>query len=360
MPAGGPLRLTLNYPTCQRPTGRLSDPGPVTVAADTPQASHRHGDAVPVTAAALRLLRGDPSRGEAAVEALQPCCARRIHISRPGRLSGPVLAGPREIKFSVVMDATTMSTMEKVLAFASENRDMLATLHRFQIALDGTHTPLQSFQTPASYFNPVVDSWNDSANSFDKQDPWEESESAWSNLRSNLISVTGVPTCQVTGAQNAKAVHVAPRSNPQAIKHICEVDHVQNGLFLVENIQRAFEHRKICFLKSSINDEIILHILDKAIFKKLVGSVQSGTFKQWDQKPLNIFQHCPSLEILSRHTISSLQRAITKKWITKEDFDNLQPRAMIDPNQRIAVLNQNIQQHTSDPGKTLLVAFSWL
>lgn len=145
--------------------------------------------------------------------------------------------------------------------------------------------------------------------------------------------------CMVTGAfyprNEVRASHIVKQSTDGMTMHLYglppDIDHVKNGLLLLEPIEQAFARKDICFLYHSIATEtapahsLTVKVLDPnlltqempkssphcATYPMTYGSIDGSVLLL----PPDIF---PYRRALSMHAKFALSRALNKGWITDE------------------------------------------
>ena len=181
---------------------------------------------------------------------------------------------------------------------------------------------------------------------FANNDPWDDHSSTTSNSnRRNLrdaLCKQYAEECMVsdvTDNVDAKgsrvvAAHLWPRSKTslfvrwqQSIREdVCDdIDDARNGMFLLQDIETAYDKKKIFFLCHPFQLKMQLKVLDPRIKnKKPAGCTK--TFKELEQvvieQPKITRDRRPSFKILSRHAMKAIETA-PKKWLTEEQKRDL-------------------------------------
>lgn len=176
-------------------------------------------------------------------------------------------------------------------------------------------------------------------------DPWEDMSTGHSSAHSGIgrlrgnLSASGLPVvCFVTGTADDKtkpdqcgervvAAHIWPNNAayPPPVQLPCGVSDSKNGLFLLHDIEVAFDHRQVCFLCDPFALTITFKVLDPSLrptaprgcprtFGELDGTVVEVTL---DQRP--------SFVLLGKHVEKSTLYAVNSAWMTHDDRNALRP-----------------------------------
>lgn len=139
--------------------------------------------------------------------------------------------------------------------------------------------------------------------------------------------------CMLTNAfyprHEVRASHIIKRSTEGDTMHLYglppNVDHVRNGLLLLEPIEQAFDRKDICFLYNSLTNQLVAKVLNPSLMGELMpksgprGSTATytQTYGSVDglvlQLPTGVF---PYRRALSMHAKFAYSRALHLGWIT--------------------------------------------
>ena len=139
--------------------------------------------------------------------------------------------------------------------------------------------------------------------------------------------------CMLTNAfyprHEVRASHIITRSTDGDTMHLYglppNVDHVRNGLLLLEPIEQAFDRKDICFLYNSLTNQLVAKVLNPNLMSELMpkpgarGSTATyaQTYGSIDglvlQLPSGVF---PYRRALSMHAKFAYSRALHLGWIT--------------------------------------------
>ncbi len=150
--------------------------------------------------------------------------------------------------------------------------------------------------------------------------------------------------CMVTGIEDmvgggererVVAAHLFPRSRKEmffawqgTIKQtVCDsIDNALNGMFLLKDIEAAYDGQKICFLCNALELSIRLKVLDPQI-KKQRPTRCDKTFEELEaviiKNPTITYTNRPSFRILSCHAQAALDEAESKGWLNSAEKDGL-------------------------------------
>lgn len=108
---------------------------------------------------------------------------------------------------------------------------------------------------------------------------------------------------------------------------ICSsIDHAPNGMFLLKDIEVAYDQQKICFLCCAIDLSIQLKVLDPEL-RQLFPTRCSKTFQELEEavirQPKITFKKRPSFRILSNHARFALDHAEQKGWLSAAERSGL-------------------------------------
>jgi HNH endonuclease len=185
-------------------------------------------------------------------------------------------------------------------------------------------------------------------------DPWEilstsSTLSQKSRLRNTLTALyahDGIK-CIVSGVkddaskmQHERVVtaHLWPRSRAAEFQlwksgrnngEICMgIDDAQNGLFFLNDIEKAYDKKRVCFLCDPFKCELVFTVLDPSLLRdnefgaKPCPSGCTRTYFELDStritSPVIDMDRRPSFQILSFHASWAVESALRKRWISKE------------------------------------------
>ena len=151
--------------------------------------------------------------------------------------------------------------------------------------------------------------------------------------------------CMVTGVEDdthgdqrerVVAAHLFPRSRKEmfvswqdTIKQtVCEsIDHALNGMFLLKDIEIAYDKQRICFLCNALDLSIRLKVLDPQI-KTQCPTRCDKTFEDLEaviiKDPTITYMKRPSFRILSCHAQCALDEAESRGWLDSAEKDGLE------------------------------------
>lgn len=87
-----------------------------------------------------------------------------------------------------------------------------------------------------------------------------------------------------------------------------DVNNVRNGMFVTKGIAEAFDNQQVCFLYSTLNEELRLWVADTTILSdKIEGSNPPKTFADVHQKPLR----CPDKDHMPFHRLLAWHARLT-------------------------------------------------
>jgi len=156
--------------------------------------------------------------------------------------------------------------------------------------------------------------------------------------------------CMVTGAfyprEEVRASHIIKRSTRGDTMHLYglppDIDHVRNGLLMLEPIEQAFDRKDICFLHNSLTNELVVKVLNPKLMAELMPKASSRTVKYTQtygsidglvlQLPSGVF---PYRRALSMHAKFAYSRALHLGWITDsstlDSYFNLSDEGLQEP-----------------------------
>ena len=150
-------------------------------------------------------------------------------------------------------------------------------------------------------------------------DPWDSmskrtNTSGRHRLRSNLLAMykETPPKCLVSGkthdpsldqSRQVVAAHIWPRRHgEQYPKDGGSVDDATNGLFLLHDIETAFDAKKVCFVCDPFQRSIMFKVLDQNLMTTLPSGCEQS-YAELDEKQICFVgtESRPSFELLSIH-----------------------------------------------------------
>jgi hypothetical protein len=105
-----------------------------------------------------------------------------------------------------------------------------------------------------------------------------------------------------------------------------DVDNPRNGILVLKQIEIAFDHKDLCFLRNPMNGELILRVLHPKLMGQRIhptSATELRTFGDINHSALQFpADQLPFRRILSMHAKLSLSRALRYKWIDRvEEID---------------------------------------
>ena len=156
--------------------------------------------------------------------------------------------------------------------------------------------------------------------------------------------------CMITNAfyprHEVRASHIIKRSTDGDTMHLygltANVDHVRNGLLLLEPIEQAFDRKDLCFLYNAISNQLVVKVLNPSLILELMpksqprGDTYPMTYGSVDglvlQLPLATF---PYRRALSMHAKFAFSRALHLNWIadsaTLDSYFNVSDNGLEEP-----------------------------
>jgi len=141
--------------------------------------------------------------------------------------------------------------------------------------------------------------------------------------------------CMLTGnfypRHEVRASHIIKRSTDGDTMHLYglppNVDHVRNGLLLLEPIEQLFDRKDLCFLYSPITNQLVAKVLNPSLMTEQMpksqprGATYSMTYGSVDglvlQLPSGTF---PYRRALSMHAKFAFSRALHFNWIADSEI----------------------------------------
>jgi len=151
--------------------------------------------------------------------------------------------------------------------------------------------------------------------------------------------------CMLTGnfypCEQVRASHLIKRSTDGNTMYLyglqSHIDHVRNGLLLLEPIEQAFTRKDICFLYNALNNQMVAKVLSPILMNEVMQNVTPGqTFASIDglvlQLPEGVF---PYRRVLSMHAKFAYSRALHLGWIsdtaTPDTYFNISDNGLKEP-----------------------------
>lgn len=101
------------------------------------------------------------------------------------------------------------------------------------------------------------------------------------------------------------------------------VDNPRNGILILKELELAFDHKTVCFLRNPITGELILRVLDPVLLSKRIHLTSATEIRTFGDINGCVLQHptgnVPFRRILSMHAKLSLSRALCYGWIDDEE-----------------------------------------
>lgn len=157
--------------------------------------------------------------------------------------------------------------------------------------------------------------------------------------------------CMLTGnfypRREVRASHIIKRSTDGDTMHLYglppNVDHVRNGLLLLEPIEQAFDRKDICFLYNSLSSQLVAKVLNPSLMTERMpksqprGATYPRTYGSIDGLILQLRSATlfPYRCALSMHAKFAFSRALHLNWIADstmlENFFNLSDDGLQEP-----------------------------
>mmetsp|Transcript_7687 Transcript_7687/g.8152 ORF Transcript_7687/g.8152 Transcript_7687/m.8152 type:complete len:246 (+) Transcript_7687:101-838(+) len=127
-----------------------------------------------------------------------------------------------------------------------------------------------------------------------------------------------------------RASHLVKKSTNGDTMHLydlpSDIDHVRNGLLLLDPIEQAFDRKDICFLYDPLTNELIAKVLNPSLMTEPLSISNPGktypiTYGALDSLPLQLPPGIfPYRRVLSMHAKFAYSRALTKGWIIDSEI----------------------------------------
>jgi len=157
--------------------------------------------------------------------------------------------------------------------------------------------------------------------------------------------------CMLTGnfypRPEVRASHIIKRSTDGDTMHLYglppNVDHVRNGLLLLEPIEQAFDRKDICFLYNAISNQLVAKVLNPSLMTELMhksqprGTTYPMTYGSVDGLVLQLPSATtfPYRRALSMHAKFAFSRALHLNWIadsaTLDSYFNVSDNGLQEP-----------------------------
>lgn len=138
--------------------------------------------------------------------------------------------------------------------------------------------------------------------------------------------------CMVTGTfyprHEVRASHIVKRSTDGDTMHLYglppNIDHVRNGLLMLEPIEQAFDRKDICFLYDSLTNQLVAKVLNPNLMGELMPKSgprgSTATYTQTYGSVDGLTLHLPAgvypyRRALSMHAKFAYSRALHLGWV---------------------------------------------
>ena len=188
-------------------------------------------------------------------------------------------------------------------------------------------------------------------------DPWDSmsqgtSTSGRRQLRSNLLAMykENPPKCLVSGkthdpslsqSQQVVAAHIWPRRHGRRYpKDGGSVDDATNGLFLLHDIETAFDAKKVCFVCNPFQRSIMFKVLDQNL-KTTLPSGCEQSYAELDEKQICFAdtESRPSFELLSIHAGFAVDEGLksANNWLGSSEARKLKDAISVVSPEKVAM-----------------------
>jgi hypothetical protein len=171
-------------------------------------------------------------------------------------------------------------------------------------------------------------------------DPWEHTSALTTNevlreLRDNMKRFYGTRVeCFVSGVhddpslemrQRVLAAHTWPRfKSPPFNVSLRSIDDAANGMFLLHDIEKAFDLRRVCFLCCPFQRTMQFYVLDPSLHA-VSPTRCNETFAELHSTIISVDpQRRPSFRLLSLHCLRAALHAVKQGWISPEEANQLE------------------------------------
>ena len=157
--------------------------------------------------------------------------------------------------------------------------------------------------------------------------------------------------CMLTGniypRHEVRASHIIKRSTDGDTMHLyglpANIDHVRNGLLLLEPIEQAFDRKDICFLYNAISNQLVAKVLNPSLMTERMpksqpyGAIYPMTYGSIDGVALQLpsANTFPYRRALSMHAKFAFSRALHLNWIadsaTLDSYFNISDNGLQEP-----------------------------
>ena len=188
-------------------------------------------------------------------------------------------------------------------------------------------------------------------------DPWDSmsqgtNTSGRRQLRSNLLAMykENPPKCLVSGkthdpslhqSQQVVAAHIWPRRHGRRYpKDGGSVDDATNGLFLLHDIETAFDAKKVCFVCNPFQRSIMFKVLDQNL-KTTLPSGCEQSYAELDEKQICFAdtESRPSFELLSIHAGFAVDEGLksANNWLGSSEARKLKDAISVVSPEKVAM-----------------------
>ena len=188
-------------------------------------------------------------------------------------------------------------------------------------------------------------------------DPWDSmsqgtNTSGRRQLRSNLLAMykENPPKCLVSGkthdpslhqSQQVVAAHIWPRRHGRRYpKDGGSVDDATNGLFLLHDIETAFDAKKVCFVCNPFQRSIMFKVLDQNL-KTTLPSGCEQSYAELDEKQICFAdtESRPSFELLSIHAGFAVDEGLksANDWLGSSEARKLKDAISVVSPEKVAM-----------------------
>ena len=188
-------------------------------------------------------------------------------------------------------------------------------------------------------------------------DPWDSmsqgtNTSGRRQLRSNLLAMykENPPKCLVSGkthdpslhqSQQVVAAHIWPRRHGRRYpKDGGSVDDATNGLFLLHDIETAFDAKKVCFVCNPFQRSIMFKVLDQNL-KTTLPSGCEQSYAELDEKQICFAdtESRPSFELLSIHAGFAVDEGLksANDWLDSSEARKLKDAISVVSPEKVAM-----------------------
>ena len=102
-----------------------------------------------------------------------------------------------------------------------------------------------------------------------------------------------------------------------------DIDSPRNGILILKELELAFDHKTVCFLRNPMTGALVLRVLDPSLVGKRIHPSSTSEIRTFGDINGCVLQHpagnLPFRRILSMHAKLSLSRALRSGWIQNEE-----------------------------------------